>query len=305
VTPPTRSIGYRVLGRAFDYLLHLRPAAWPILALHVLTGSALALGIEALFAPARRGTVVLGTLVFVVGLEGGTLALNSAFDRDAGDVAGLRNPPVPPGGLAVFGFAMMLAALALASRFPAGFVAATALCVLLSVLYSVPPVRLKGVAGLDWLVNFLGFGLLTPYAGWGLTGQGLTRVGGIVLFSFALLFGGLYPLTQLYHLAADRNRGDRTLVVAIGITRAFGLAFAMTGFAFLGFAAATALQDPGFASAGRWIALLLAALAWSAALFPWWRDRMALDPAGHQRRMKRSFLAWAVTDLAILWVFAR
>ena len=37
-----RAWGYRLLGRGFDYLLHLRPAEWPIMAVHLLTGSALA-----------------------------------------------------------------------------------------------------------------------------------------------------------------------------------------------------------------------------------------------------------------------
>ena len=29
-----RTLGYRVLGPAFDYLLHLRPAEWPVIAAH-------------------------------------------------------------------------------------------------------------------------------------------------------------------------------------------------------------------------------------------------------------------------------
>ena len=41
-----RSAGYRLLGRGFDYLLHLRPAEWPIMAVHFLTGSALAIGLS-------------------------------------------------------------------------------------------------------------------------------------------------------------------------------------------------------------------------------------------------------------------
>ena len=47
---------------------------------------------------------------------------------------------------------------------------AYALCFVLSVLYSVPPFRLKAVAGADWLINMWGFGTLTPYAGWAATG---------------------------------------------------------------------------------------------------------------------------------------
>ena len=42
-----RALGYRLLGSRLDYLLHLRPAEWPIMAGHTLLGSLLALGIGA------------------------------------------------------------------------------------------------------------------------------------------------------------------------------------------------------------------------------------------------------------------
>lgn len=302
---PGRALGYRLLGRGFDYLLHLRPAAWPILALHFLTGAAIAAGLDGLFAPGRRGLLLLGTAVFVVGLEGGTLALNSAFDRDPGDVAYLKRPPAPPPGLAGFGLGMMLLGLAAAARIGGGFLIATLLCFALSVLYSVPPVRLKGIAGLDWLVNFLGFGFLTPYAGWALTGRPLSLQGAILLAGFALLFGALYPLTQLYHLGADTTRGDRTLAAALGITRTFRLAFAMAVLAMAGFAAAGVIGGPAARSPTGWIVPALGVPAWSAALIPWWNRRSGLEAAGHQRMMIRCFLAWALTDLAVLLAFAR
>ena len=91
-----RSLGYRLLGRGFDYLLHLRPAEWPIMAVHFLTGSALALGLAGILDGSGGSALWLGTIAFVVGINGGTLALNSAFDRDEGDVAYLRKPPPPP-----------------------------------------------------------------------------------------------------------------------------------------------------------------------------------------------------------------
>ena len=43
---------------------------------------------------------LLGLVLWVVCLNGGTLALNSAFDRDEGDIAYLRRPPLPPRHLA-------------------------------------------------------------------------------------------------------------------------------------------------------------------------------------------------------------
>jgi len=287
------------------YLLHLRPAEWPILSLHFLTGAALAAGITGLVSNDHRGDLILGTLGFVIGINGGTLALNSAYDRDRGAIAYLEHPPPVPRGLAAVGLGLMGMGLLIALRLPVRFFITCAICALLSVWYSIPPIRLKAIAGLDWLVNFLGFGLLTPYAGWALTGGSLTTSGGIVLTSFAALFGSLYPLTQLYQLEEDRARGDRTLAVAVGITRTFALAIPMAVLALAGLGLAAARAEWSDAVAARWAALAVAALAWIATLWPWWLQRLTADSRGHQRFMKRSFLAWAVTDVAVLWAFAR
>jgi 4-hydroxybenzoate polyprenyltransferase len=299
-----RDAGYRLLGRNLDYLLHLRPAEWPILTVHLLTGSVLAVGVTRLLRHGGWG-VVAGVAAFVIGLNGGTLALNSAFDRDEGDVAYLRRPPPPPRGLAAFGLLLMGAALAVATRLPIRFFSATALCFLLSVLYSVPPVRLKAVAGMDWVINVVGFGFLAPYAGWALTGEPLDEPGRTVIFSFALLFGALYPLTQLYQLEEDRARGDRTLAVALGVDRSLALALLLAALAFAGFAlaAATAGWVPQSRPA-KLVALATAVGAWALVLVPWWRVRRRLTPGGHQTRMHRALAAWAVTDLAVLFCWA-
>ncbi|HEV8613052.1 MAG TPA: hypothetical protein VGQ73_06045, partial [Gemmatimonadales bacterium] len=69
----SRALGYRLLGRGFDYLLHLRPAEWPILAMHLLTGAALSLGLRGLLTRAHAGALLTGGLAVVIGLNGGTL----------------------------------------------------------------------------------------------------------------------------------------------------------------------------------------------------------------------------------------
>jgi len=306
-----RALGYRLLGKGFDYLLHLRPAEWPIFTVHFLTGSALSLGMAGLAAPGQRGALLRGTLAFVIGLNGGTLALNSAFDRDEGDVAYLRRPPPPPRGLGGFGLALMLLGSVTALGLPRAFQAAYGLCVVLSVLYSVPPVRLKARAGADLLINLAGFGFLTPYAGWALTGRPLQDPGRIVLLAFAALFGALYPLTQIYQLEEDRARGDRTLAVVLGLDRSLLIALLLAGLAFAGFALAATRTASGAAVGGLTLTLTLtltlavAALAWSLVLIPWWLRRRSMTPAQHQSGMHRALGAWALTDLAVLFVWAR
>ena len=302
-----RALGYRLLGRGFDYLLHLRPAEWPIMFVHLLTGSALSLGLAGIIAGLGGLPLLWGSLAFVIGLNGGTLALNSAFDKDEGDVAYLKRPPPPPPGLAWFGFGLMVAGLLVALTLPRPFALAYGLCAVMSVLYSVPPVRLKATPGVDWLVNMAGFGLLTPYAGWALTGREVAGPGRVVLIAFALLFGSLYPLTQIYQREEDRRRGDRTLASALGLDRSLLLAIVMAGLSFLGFALAGAASGWGAGLNGlsRWAALVSAAAAWAVVLLPWWRRRRGLDPAAHQAGMHQALAAWAITDMAVLFAWAR
>lgn len=301
-----RALGYRLLGRGFDYLLHLRPAEWPIMAVHLLTGSALAIGLAGILEGEGGWSLWAGAAAFVVGINGGTLALNSAFDRDEGDVAYLRRPPPPPRGLALFGLSLMAAALLVALALPDRFLLASAICAVLSVAYSVPPLRLKAVAGFDWVINMAGFGFLTPYAGWALTGREVAGPGLVVLIAFALLFGALYPLTQLYQVDEDARRGDRTLAVRLGIGRSLVVALAAAALAFAGFAAAGLASGwRGADAAARWAALLLAGAAWLVVLVPWWRHHRTMDAAAHQSGMHRALAAWAITDMAVLFAWAR
>jgi 4-hydroxybenzoate polyprenyltransferase len=301
-----RALGYRMLGRGFDYLLHLRPAEWPIMAVHLLTGSALAIGLAGILEGEGGWALWAGAAAFVVGINGGTLALNSAFDRDEGDVAYLRRPPPPPRGLALFGLLLMAAALLVALTLPDRFFLAAAICAVLSVAYSVPPLRLKAVAGFDWVINMAGFGFLTPYAGWALTGREVAGPGLGVLIAFAFLFGALYPLTQLYQVDEDSRRGDRTLAVRLGIGRSLVVALAAAVLAFAGFAGAGLASGwRGGDAVARWAALLLAGAAWLVVLLPWWRHHQSMDPAAHQAGMHRALAAWAITDMAVLFAWAR
>jgi 4-hydroxybenzoate polyprenyltransferase len=302
VVSVARELGYRLLGGRFDYLLHLRPAEWPILAAHAAVGYLLAVGVGGARAGVRLAPAALGLVLWVVCLNGGTLALNSAFDRDEGDIAYLRRPPRPPAGLAAFSLALMTLGLVLALRLPVMYVSSYALCCLLSVLYSAPPFRLKAVAGADWLINMWGFGSITPYAIWNATGIPLDPVRGLVLLAFCPLFASLYPLTQLYQLEEDTRRGDRTLAVVLGPRLSLDVAIGAAGLAFLLFAAAAwnAGWLATWAGAGRTAGLCLAALAWAVVLLPWRARQARLRPDEQQHRMYLALGAWALTDLVVV-----
>jgi lycopene elongase/hydratase (dihydrobisanhydrobacterioruberin-forming) len=300
VVTQLRRVGYRLLGKRLDFLLHTRPVEWPIVAAHTTLGYLLAVGIPNAARGAQLGDALLGIALWVVCLNGGTLALNSAFDRDQGDIAYLRQPPAPPRGLAPFGFGLMLLGLLAAVSLPSGYRAAFALCVLLSVLYSVPPFRLKAVPGADWLINMWGFGTITPYAGWAATGVPIGTTGRLVLLAFCPLFAALYPLTQIYQFEEDAGRGDRTLALALGVRASLLVALGAAVIAFGLFVAAARRTGWSSDERWRWLLLLAAGAGWAAVLLPWLRLADRMSSKEHQRGMYRALVAWAVTDLAVV-----
>lgn len=297
-----RRLGYQLLGRGFDYLLHLRPAEWPIVAAHTAVGAIVAVGFRGVLAPDLWPALAVALLAWVVGLNGGTLAINSAFDRDEGDVAYLRHPPPPPRGLFLFGLGCMVGGLLLTWRLPGAYRTVYLICFALSVLYSVPPWRLKAVAGADWLINMVGFGLLTPLAGWVATGSPVSAAGRALLLGFLALFAALYPLTQLYQMEEDARRGDRTLALRLGVARSLHVALGAALVAFGCFAWAALRAGWGFSGTDlwRWSGLLLAAAAWAAVLVRWAVRAPRWTSRAHQRGMHLALAAWAVTDLAIV-----
>jgi 4-hydroxybenzoate polyprenyltransferase len=292
---PTRRALHHFLGPALPWLLHLRPAEWPVMAGHTALGWLLAAGWRA-----PDGTAMLGLAAWVVCLNGGTLALNSAFDRDEGDVAYLRRPPRPPRGLAAGAMILMLAGLALTWTFPAPWPWLYGACVLMSIAYSMPPLRLKAVGGADWLINMVGFGILTPWAGWAITGRPLSLPDALLLGAFGPLFAAFYPLTQLYQMDEDRARGDQTMVIRLGARRALAVALVAAALAFAMIAAAAVLAEWTTDGWLRWASLGVAVLAWIAVLVPWYQDGAGWSTREHQRGMYHALGAWALTDAAVL-----
>ncbi|HJV48587.1 MAG TPA: UbiA family prenyltransferase [Geothrix sp.] len=287
---PIRRFFEGLIGaRAMPYLLHLRPLEWPIMTAHFLLGTLLALGFGLRLRPS-----LLGWLVFVALMNGGTLAINSAFDKDEGDIGYLKAPPKPPEHLLAFSACLLGAAALLGFLLPRPFALINLACVVMSVLYSVPPARLKARAGWDLLINCVGFGLLTPLAGWALTGRPFNPTILLASIGFAFLFATLYPMTQIYQVAEDSRRGDRTLVIQMGVGRSLFLAL-LAAFIAHGFFLA------GILALGRpWLYLIPSLLAWLTLLLPWMRGWRTWSDAQHEAGMYWGLGAWAVTDLSLL-----
>ncbi|GLH72233.1 hypothetical protein GETHLI_07350 [Geothrix limicola] len=287
---PIRRFFEGLIGaRAMPYLLHLRPLEWPIMTAHFFLGALLAFGCGLRFWPS-----FLGWLVFVALMNGGTLAINSAFDKDEGDIGYLKAPPKPPEHLLAFSSALLGAAALLGFLLPLPFALINLACVVMSLLYSVPPARFKARAGWDLIINCVGFGLLTPMAGWALTGRPFSRTILLASAGFAFLFATLYPMTQIYQVAEDSRRGDRTLVIQMGVGRSLVMAL-LAAFVAHGFFLA------GVLALGRpTIYLLPSLLAWLAILLPWMRGWRTWTDARHEAGMYWGLGAWAVTDLSLL-----
>jgi 4-hydroxybenzoate polyprenyltransferase len=291
---------------ALAYVLHLRPLEWPIMTVHFLLGTLLAVGLDIHF-----GKLAFGWFIFVVLVNGGTLAINSAFDQDVGDIGYLKSPPKVPKYLRHVSSAMLAAAFLLGYLLHWAFAWATAACVLMSVLYSVPPARLKARAGWDLIINMLGFGLLTPLAGWGLTSQPLMPWFWKICIGFGFLFGALYPATQIYQVEEDKTRGDSTLVIKLGTTMSLAAATLMQLAAHAMFVWAAIEKQPCVALGSSIIlsidfviqAILVSCIPWSIAMIQWTLRWRSMSQAQNEKMMYALLALWAITEIIILWLF--
>ncbi len=335
----SRNLGRLWLGPSFDYLLFLRPRQWPILSFQLAVGVLMAPASAAYLlgqdggamGPTSFRTLFVAWLVWVVCLNGGTLAFNSAFDRDTGDIAYLRRPPSPPPRLALYALFMMLFGAGAAWGVSPIFALVTGACVVLSILYSHSRTRWKSLPGLDLAVNMVGYGAGTTIAGLsagaaafgatavvkstavaegltrsvteGLTGglsteftPGLTPGGWYLVVAFGLLFGSFYPLTQIYQLDDDCKRGDRTLTSTLGTRPSLTLAILLGMLATTCFLMA-ATSWPG---ARHILPLVLALTAWLVHLVIWLVRVPRMTPRDHEHGMYRALLLWALVDVAVL-----
>jgi len=278
---------------ASPYLLHMRPRSWPIVAAHAGVGVVLGLSGHPSGGAAWRAPLAL--VVWAVLLNGGTLALNSAIDKDTGDIGYLDSPPQPPARLAAFGVGAMVVGGILALAVSRLFALAYGISFLMSLAYSCPPLRLKARAGFDILINAAGYGALSVFGGWAAVRGEAPRFLLLIAAGYAALFACLYPLTQVYQYDEDRGKGDRTFTVVLGPAWAVRFATAALLGAFALFAAAG-----GFRAVP--MAVLAPALgAWLAVMAPWLlRGRDYPEKLG----MYRGLWAWALTDLAVVVAYA-
>jgi len=245
------------------------------------------------FSPEVLTRWIAGVILWAGFGHSGTLALNSAIDRDEGDIGYLSNPPPVPKSLWLYALVLLLLGGVGACFLSLRFLISYLVCAAMAILYSVPPMRLKAIAGADVLNNSLGYGAFTLYGGWAALDRELDPTMWLVLAAFFSLFAGFYPLTQIYQYDEDVARGDRTLVIALGKRGALRWAILMvvSAFAFLG----GAVWQYHLTA---WSLVLLAAFAGWLTLLLSWIAHVHTYP--EQKGMYCALWAWALTDIGVI-----
>jgi len=148
-------------------------------------------------------------------LQTGTMWLNAALDQDRGEVLLGRAVPVPA---ITAPCAYLALGLAVAVAFLAGVIPGVSCgaCAILAILYSHPATAWKGRAFLGPMVNFIGYGLLSPLAGWAVV-EGPWGARAVLVWVLAALgVLGCYFAVQAFQQEEDRARGYATLVATHG-----------------------------------------------------------------------------------------
>jgi len=201
------------LSRAASWWALARPRMLPYVLMLPLAGYGWAHWDRAMRA--QNPSHLLLVLLSWTLLHAGTLWLNAAVDRDEGEVLMGRSVPPPP-GTAALGYAALLCCVVVAV--PAGpwVTFASVVCAALAVLYSHPRVMWKGHPLGGPMVNLVGYGLLSPMAGFAVAGVPANprSVAAWTLVALGIL--GTYFAAQAFQQEEDADRGYRTLVATHG-----------------------------------------------------------------------------------------
>jgi len=196
-----------------DFLLHLR---WHY-QLFILSGGFLMGGLFSGVHDPAMYLMQFGNVHLL--LFGGATAFNSWYDRDTGPIGGLRNPPKMQPWMLPASWLLQIAGAGAALLAGWLFFGLYLLSMLFFWLYSAPGPRWKGhpVRSLIAIGVSTGTGsFLMGIAAAGHEFVPLHVIGASV--GVALVILSLYPLSQVYQMEDDRNRGDQTFAIRYGLT---------------------------------------------------------------------------------------
>lgn len=231
-------------------------------------------------------------------------AYNSYFDKDEGSIGGLKNPPKVTKTL--FQIAIRLDGLGfLLSLFlvDVGFAVGVFIYSMVSRAYSNDSIRLKKYPILSWFIVGLfqgGFTYLLVYHYTQFKGFdfGYLATEPLVLLAAlvsTVMLWAVYPLTQVYQHIQDKENGDTTLSMVLGIKGTFlfsGIVFAL-GFLYYYF----------YFDVDTFKVLLLFNLP-SILFFNWWVFKVFKSEANadFSNTMRMNVLASLCLNLFYLWL---
>ena len=237
LTQPKLQSTKRLTFHLLDYLIVLRPTlllpVWTLLLLghyRALSESSPHVGLGTVQLPflpkltllLRPNIELLGTLCLYSMLMGAIYIINQICDKES-DTANKKLFLVAQGyvkmRLLVFEIAFLLVSAVVWAGLWFGnnlsYLALILLSILLGVVYSVPPVRLKARPFLDLLANAAGYGGIAFLIGWGIAAP--INVDALrQIIPYVLCVGAAFVNTTLPDLNGDRAYGDRTTGVILG-----------------------------------------------------------------------------------------
>ena len=152
-------------------------------------------------------------------LYGGATAYNSWWDKDEGPIGGLRNPPKMAKWMHPVSLLFMFSGLIWAFVSVGWvFAALYAVSLLLFWLYSTPLARWKGHPVLSMIAIGVSTGLNSVLLGALAAGGILTPVIITAAVGASLILLSLYPVSQIFQMMEDEQRGDRTFAAVFGLS---------------------------------------------------------------------------------------
>jgi len=204
--------------KLFDYFFLLRPLILIPVWNFLLIGAYLARGHGGF-----TSNILIGLLLYT-GVMGGVYILNQIMDRETDRVNKklflLSEGHIPLKHAYMEMFLLWIIALALSLIYGVLFILLVVLSIILGVLYSLPPIKLKGKPLLDTLANGFGYGLVNCMVGWVLVSSFSSGMF-YRFFPYFLSISGVFVNTTVVDMDGDRQAGEHTTAVLLGIPTSY------------------------------------------------------------------------------------
>lgn len=175
--------------------------------------------------------LILGLIIIGPFLGGSTILFNDYWDSEV-DKTSRRKAGYPlskgiisPATVLKLSIVFMVFAIILSLTISIIFTGLVSLCILLSIIYSGLPLRIKSRPGFDLIINATGAGILCSFAGWVLIKPILEYP---FFWLIPMFFGvaAFYIPTTIIDYPSDKQNGVNTIAVRMGKKRAFYLGLA-------------------------------------------------------------------------------